>query len=60
MIRYEGGGLKHISSTTQAVVVSSLIGVTPVTGSSNEKIFPNVILALSTWKSGISKLEINY
>jgi len=48
MIRYEGGGLKHISSTTQAVVVSSLIGVTPVTGSSNEKIFPNVILALST------------
>lgn len=45
---YPAGVSKQASSKTQATAFSSLIGVTPGTGSSRAKIFPKVILAFNT------------
>lgn len=54
---YPGGGAsksKIVSSKTQAVVISSLMAVTPRTDSSRAKMLLNVMLARSRWNIGIS------
>lgn len=45
---YPEGVSKQESSKTQATTFSSLIGVTPGTGSSRAKMLPNVIRAFKT------------
>lgn len=51
---YPGGESKLVSSILAVIFPSSSIVVTPSTAESQPLMFPKVILAFSTWKSGIS------
>lgn len=51
---YPGGESKLVSSILAVIFPASSIVVTPSTAASQPLMFPKVILAFSTWKSGIS------